>query len=130
MRVCFGCGSEIVNKRSDAKYCSEYCGNKVRNARFNPSEQSKARKLELQRQRRSTIEGKYKAHKQGAEQRGIEFKLTFEEWWSLWKPHWQENLQGKVCMCRNGDEGAYEVGNVRIDTWQNNIREAKGLPLV
>lgn len=127
---CIECGKELIDKRIDAIYCSDTCGNKVRTRRWIPSSESKLRKLELQRQRRSTVEGKYKAHKEGAIQRGIEFKLSFDEWWELWKPHWKDKLQGEICMCRNGDKGAYEVGNVRIDTWQNNIREARNLPFV
>lgn len=126
---CLNCGVPIVGRRSQAKYCSDACGNKVRVARFTQSAEAQAKKMRLQRERRSTVEGKYKAHKENATQRGVEFKLTFEEWWDVWKPHWKEVRQGVVCMCRFNDEGAYELGNVRIDTWQNNIREAKGLPL-
>lgn len=130
MKICVACDSEIIGKRKHAKYCSDYCGNKIRVSRWIPSEESKQRKLQLQRERRSTIFGKYKAHREQASQRGIEFKLTFDEWWGLWKPHWQPVLAGKLCMCRTNDQGAYEIGNVRIDTWQNNIREARNLPLV
>lgn len=129
MKNCEVCDKEIINRRKHAKYCSDYCGNKARTSRFIPSEESKNRILELQRKRRSTPEGKYKAHKEQAAQRGIPFELTFQEWWELWEPHWQETLQGKICMCRNQDKGGYTLGNVRIDTWQNNIREARGLPL-
>ncbi len=133
MRVAFAdcenCKAPIVGRRSHAKYCSDACGNKVRVARFTQSAEGKARKIMLQRERRATLEGKYQAHKEGAGERGIEFKLTFDEWWGLWEPHWIDKRIGVVCMCRFNDEGAYELGNVRIDTWQNNIREAKGLPL-
>jgi len=127
--LCQQCGKEIVNRRPHAKYCSEYCGNKVRTGRWEPTSESQQRRLYLQKEKRKTPKYKYNAHKRGAMLRGIDFKLTFEEWWSLWEPHWTENQQGIVCMCRNNDEGAYEIGNVRIDTWTNNIREARNLPL-
>ncbi|MNL17341.1 hypothetical protein D3C87_1384300 [compost metagenome] len=126
---CINCGQEVVNKRVDAIYCSNKCGNVIRQSRYVPSDKSKEAVLKNQRIRRSTVQGKFKAHKESAKQRGIEFKLTFDEWWVLWKPHWKDKLQGELCMCRNEDKGAYELGNVRIDTWANNIREARGLPL-
>jgi hypothetical protein len=62
----------------------------------------------------------------GAEARGIDFRLTFDQWWELWEPHYKMrgNKKGQMCMCRLHDEGAYEVGNVRIDYLKANIAEA------
>jgi hypothetical protein len=66
----------------------------------------------------------YSAHKSHAKQRGIEFKMTFDEWWGIWKPHWhlRGNGVGQLMMCRTMDKGAYEVGNVRLDTQAGNAR--------
>lgn len=66
----------------------------------------------------------YAEQKRGAKQRGIEFKLTFEEWWEIWKPHWANRGRnvGNFVMCRTMDSGAYEVGNVRIDTVKGNAK--------
>jgi len=66
----------------------------------------------------------YHSHKGGAKRRGIEFKLTFEEWWDIWKPHFHNRgrNKGQFAMCRTMDKGAYEVGNVRIDTVEGNGR--------
>lgn len=122
MRVCFGCGSEFEPRRADARYCSVRCGNNVRSKRW----RDRGREHDL----RKTPRGRYHIHKTNAEYRGIPFLLTFEEWWSIWEPYWAEDNYGKLCMCRTNDEGAYEIGNVRIDTWQNNYREARNLPLV
>lgn len=59
--------------------------------------------------------------------RGIEFKLSFDEWWEIWQKsgHWQERGRGvdKYCMARIGDKGAYEVGNVKIVTGSRNSSE-------
>lgn len=57
--------------------------------------------------------------------RGIAFSLTFEQWWALWEPHWGERGRKghEKCMCRTGDQGAYEAGNVRIDTNRANHQE-------
>lgn len=66
----------------------------------------------------------YSQHKANAKNRGIEFKLSFDEWWSLWKPHYHNrgrNL-GNFVMCRNMDKGAYEVGNVTIGYIKANAK--------
>lgn len=67
----------------------------------------------------------YRTHAVTAAKRGIEFKLTFAQWWAIWQPHYAERGRavGQKCMCRNGDAGAYEVGNVRIDTVLANAQE-------
>jgi len=63
----------------------------------------------------------YKAHKASAKQRGIPFRLSFADWWRLWIGRWDERCAGaKLCMCRTDDRGAYEPGNVRIDTRAGN----------
>ena len=75
---------------------------------------------------------KYNAHRSSAKGRGIEFLLTFEEWWALWEPHWHMRGQAshQMCMCRTRDEGAYAVGNVRIATNKENKQEAAVTKLV
>ena len=70
-----------------------------------------------------TPKGKYAAHKKNAKRRGIEFKLTYEEWQREWLPYWENRGRGKSVMCRTADIGAYEVGNVRVDTQANNAKE-------
>ena len=70
---------------------------------------------------------KYKQHKLSAAKRGIEFNLTFDEWWGLWEPHYHLRGvgKGKMCMCRTLDQGPYEINNVRIDRVENNGHEKK-----
>ena len=59
----------------------------------------------------------FRAHRSSAETRGIPFRLTFTEWFAVWQPYWPAKQLGALLhMCRTGDTGAYEVGNVRIDT--------------
>lgn len=58
-----------------------------------------------------------------AERRGIPWRLTFDEWWRIWEPHWSRRANEYLAMCRTGDKGAYEVGNVRIDTQDANTEE-------
>ena len=64
-------------------------------------------------------------HKSGSKARGIEFKLTFSEWWELWQPYFHNRGKraDQFCMCRYMDKGAYEIGNVLIKTQKENAQE-------
>ena len=71
---------------------------------------------------------KYACHKSKAKARGIEFNLTYEEWWSIWQKSGQwENRgckRGQYVMSRYNDVGPYAVGNVFIQLQEENRREA------
>ena len=68
---------------------------------------------------------KYYSARYGASTRGIPFRLTYEEYESLWLSHLERLDAGeKLCMCRTGDKGEYVLGNVRIDTVASNNLEA------
>lgn len=73
--------------------------------------------------------GCHKDQKAAAKRRGIQFLLTFDEWWALWAPHWEK--RGKrlhqYCMSRHGDAGPYAAGNVTIKTNAENGAEQKAL---
>jgi len=92
---------------------------------------AKAMRAKIRRQTiadwKKTPEGRYSKQKEHAKTRGIGFNLTFDEWWELWQPHYAERGQGGLMMCRTNDEGAYELGNVRIDTHRNNIKERNSI---
>jgi hypothetical protein len=66
----------------------------------------------------------YRQQRKNAHQRGIPFKLTFEQWLTIWKESGKLQNRGRgmghYCMARFGDRGAYEVGNVHIITHQQN----------
>lgn len=61
----------------------------------------------------------------GARRRGIGFVMSFAEWWEIWEPRFSDRRQGGAVMCRTADRGPYAVGNVRIDTHVNNLKEAQ-----
>lgn len=67
----------------------------------------------------------FREHIYGAKERGIPFRMSFEDWWEMWEPHYEKRgtRQGQMCMCRHLDQGAYEVGNVRIDLNKSNHQE-------
>lgn len=65
--------------------------------------------------------------KVNAVMRGIEFAMTFAEWWSVWQQsgHWHERGRGQgYVMARNGDSGPYAIGNVHICTQSQNSKES------
>lgn len=80
---------------------------------------------------------KYNAQRVQARRRGIPFNLSLLEWWNIWQEsgHWQERGLGHLgyVMCRKGDEGAYEAGNIFIapSLINNSDRKQKtsGLPI-
>ena len=127
MNNCKTCDKEFIGKRSDAQYCSIRCGNLFRNREYRRNHSNTARytamKNEQQADRRATSKGKYAQHRQRAKTCKIPFTISFEDWWSLWEPHF-EDYGTIMVMCRTGDKGGYELGNVRIDTRGNNNREA------
>jgi hypothetical protein len=59
---------------------------------------------------------KFNNQKHAAKQRGIPFRLTFDEWLSWWletgRYHERGNRRGQYVMGRIGDRGAYELGNI------------------
>lgn len=66
--------------------------------------------------------------KESAAQRGIAFNLTFAQWLSVWQASGKLEQRGRgkraYCMSRISDKGGYEVGNVHIQTNEQNGREA------
>jgi hypothetical protein len=70
----------------------------------------------------------YSHQRVSSRRRGIEFKLTLGEWWSVWSASGKYHLRGKgigrYCMSRIRDSGGYVVGNVHIQLCQENSREA------
>lgn len=76
---------------------------------------------------RRTPRMRFHAQRGFAKWRGIPFLLTFDQWWKLWQDsgHWNQKgrRKGEYCMARFGDKGAYELGNVRICTVEENHAE-------
>jgi hypothetical protein len=64
-------------------------------------------------------------HRGGAKARGIEFDMSFEEWWAIWESRFANRGRGvgNSVMCRAADAGPYRADNVRIDTVFGNVRE-------
>lgn len=65
-----------------------------------------------------------------AKQRGIDFQLTFAEFLAIWDGRLPQRGKGsdQLCMARCGDTGPYAVGNVKIITAAENLRERRAHP--
>lgn len=79
--------------------------------------------------KRPIAKKKYYAQKSGADRRGIEFKLTFEEWDAWWLSNGIDKNQSQgpftgntLAMCRYGDIGPYELDNIYCATNSANVR--------
>lgn len=82
----------------------------------------KEKHLAAGRAYRQTPRGRYATQKTSAKQRGIEFELSFDEWWTLWEPHWEDRkgTSGKI-MCRINEPGPYSPDNVYIGSQSDNM---------
>ena len=119
MQICTKCGTEkellaFEFRKDNGRYrrvCRE-CQKPTRNA--------------ASTKRRSTLIGRYKMQERNALARGIQFLLSYEQWLAIWNESGKLDQRGrgaeKYCMCRHGDVGPYEVGNVFIGSGRENVR--------
>ena len=70
----------------------------------------------------------WKAQKNNAKFRKIDWNLDYLEWitWWLNTGHWHERGKhgDEYSMCRFGDTGPYEIGNIYCATHNTNIQHA------
>jgi len=74
----------------------------------------------------------FREQRRRAKARGIEFRLTYEEWVSWWEtnlgPNWAQ-CRGRramdYVMGRTGDTGAYELGNIECITAIENLEQRR-----
>lgn len=68
----------------------------------------------------------FSCQKKNALTRGVVWNLKLWDWWQIWQQsgHWEERGRAAdaYVMCRFGDAGPYEVGNVYIATLRHNSR--------
>ncbi len=78
---------------------------------------------------RLAFEKYFNRQRRTAKSRGILFLLSYEEWLNIWikSKHFAERgtKKGQYVMARFGDKGNYEIGNVKIITVGENVRESK-----
>ena len=73
------------------------------------------------------LKAAYRTQVDNSKARGKKFILSFEEWMNIWEESGKlpkrGRKKGNYCMCRFDDKGAYEVGNVFIDTVSANTHD-------
>lgn len=80
---------------------------------------------------------KFRQQRSSAKARGVEWLMTFEEWWGVWEAsgRWSQrgHRDGQYVMGRHGDAGPYAVGNVSIILSNENHSiqrgRSSGLPI-
>lgn len=72
---------------------------------------------------------KFRQQQYTAAKRGIEWEMTFLEWWGLWEPYFlQRGHNGHgLEMCRIGDKGPYKIGNVFLASGLENREMNQGI---
>ena len=75
--------------------------------------------------RERTPIGAFASQRSNAKSRGIEWKMSLWDWWSIWQRSGKWDQRGRTkdsyVMCRFGDTGAYEPSNVYIATATHNV---------
>lgn len=72
---------------------------------------------------------RYYDQKGHARHRGIEWELTFEQWYQWWldqgvdKDHPTKVCGQQLCMCRPNDKGPYSLDNIYCGTRSENTKE-------
>ena len=71
---------------------------------------------------------KFWSQRSKAKHRGIEFHLTFEQWYDIWQQSgkWEQRgcRKGQYVMSRNNDIGPYAMGNVFIQLSGENHKDS------
>lgn len=113
IRVCPQCGTAFTSTHKTAKFCSRTCNGLFQR---NPLRRAKDAFFD---------------QRNAAKWRGIEWEMTFEEWWEVWQKSgkWIERGRGhgKYQMARFGDSRPYTVANVKIITSDANLAERESL---
>ena len=73
------------------------------------------------------IKHKYNCQKSKAKHRGIDFELTFDQWWNIWERSgkWDQRgyKKGQYVMSRKNDIGPYAIDNVFIQLSEDNHKQ-------
>ncbi len=71
---------------------------------------------------------KFNLQRLRAAERGVVWNLEYWEWLQIWQDsghfHERGNKKGLWVMGRNGDQGPYEFGNVKIIPFETNCSQA------
>ncbi len=76
-----------------------------------------------------STKGKFTHQRRKAAERGIDWNLSFEDWWNWWMKTglWEQrgSTKGRYCMCRFGDVGPYSLDNIYVGLHGDNVSIAQ-----
>lgn len=72
----------------------------------------------------------FNTQRNNAKSRGIEWQMSFEQWWGIWKDYYYLRGTGTngLVMARKGDYGPYSVENVYLTTNLGNVLDYSKSP--
>jgi DNA-binding transcriptional regulator YiaG len=122
-------------RKDTAKYCSRKCTYEANKDTVQEARRVKAtpKIIAINKARADSpeirkLKGAFSNQKSQAYIRGVEWNLTFEQWYKIWvdSGHLDERGQGrdKYCMGRKGDVGPYSIDNVEIITNRENLSQS------
>lgn len=75
-----------------------------------------------------SVKGRFMRQQANAKARGIDWELTFEDWWKIWDESGKWDQRGReadsYCMSRRQDIGPYSKDNVVIKRVADNSQES------
>jgi hypothetical protein len=73
-----------------------------------------------------TTKRKFFAQRSQARKRGVDWQLSFEQWFAWWGDDYARRGRGSddLCMSRPGDTGPYALDNIVKKTNKENIQES------
>lgn len=121
---CEHCGEEFTPKllRHTGPTRTRFCGRMCRQRAWRQANPDKV-KAKMGRWRRKP-EGQYRQARDQANQRGIPWEFTFQEWLDWWGEDLPKRGMGGLYMCRRGDTGPYSPSNTYKGTASDNLRDA------
>ncbi len=132
LKACEHCGKQFNAYHKGARFCSQQCGiasrmpGKTFISNMIPASRGQ---MKFDGETRKAKDAFFNQRCMAVRTRGIDWEMTFEQWWKIWKRsgHWGERGRGKgkYVMARFGDKGPYSIDNVKIIKMEQNLNERR-----
>ena len=110
---------ELAVRRKNQRYYAKH-SSELRAKGKSWYEENRVARLAAIKEYRTTPMGVFTNQRRQAKIRGVEFLLTYDQWWAKWQPHWATRKQDKRIMCRLVEPGPYSVDNAYIGDYRSN----------
>lgn len=116
VRVCEECDTHYNTVRDDQRFCSDVCRNRQDERRmFEGRTRHMAERAGLAAEDRGP-QVAYGQQVKAAEKAGIDWNLSFEDWWVMWAPHW--HVRDLYRLYRLDMQRGYIANNVCVMTME------------